>query len=248
MTEAKQTAADLRRERLTEETVLELGTTLALTDKTGHRIGALTLRAPSLGMTLYIARQARALEMDSEMLRLNPALESARQVEIHRAEVVSLIATAALWGRDEVIGDSRSRRSVERQLARLADDALSSLLLAVMQPVDVSELLKLHRLDKEREYLRRAVNARSAGSTLDFGGLTIWGGIIDSACERYGWTMDYVLWGISLANLQMLMADRPTSVYLTDKERRGVHVPSDRSDVIRAEDADPATLAKLFHH
>jgi len=31
--------------------------------------------------------------------------------------------------------------------------------------------------------------------------------LIDPLLERYGWTYDYALWGISLVNVQMLMAD-----------------------------------------
>lgn len=33
-----------------------------------------------------------------------------------------------------------------------------------------------------------------------FGGKSIWGALIDAACERYGWTFDYVVWGISYNN------------------------------------------------
>ena len=52
------------------------------------------------------------------------------------------------------------------------------------------------------------------------GGKSIYGLLIDFACQRYGWTMDYVLWGISYVNLNMLFADDITTVYLSDEERK----------------------------
>ena len=44
--------------------------------------------------------------------------------------------------------------------------------------------------------------------------------LIDFACQRYGWTMDYVLWSISYVNLRMLLEDAITTVYLSDDERK----------------------------
>ena len=37
-------------------------------------------------------------------------------------------------------------------------------------------------------------------SSIAFGGKSIWGTLIDAACERYGWSYQYVLWGISYSN------------------------------------------------
>lgn len=48
----------------------------------------------------------------------------------------------------------------------------------------------------------------------------LYGLLIDFACQRYGWTMDYVLWGISYVNLNMLFADAITTVYLSEEERK----------------------------
>ncbi len=58
------------------------------------------------------------------------------------------------------------------------------------------------------------------GTLSDAYGKSIYGLLIDFACQRYGWTMDYVLWGISYVNLNMLFADAITTVYLSDEERK----------------------------
>ena len=47
--------------------------------------------------------------------------------------------------------------------------------------------------------------------------------------------MDYVMWGISYANLKMLMADAITTVYLSEDERKKLNIYDD-SEVINADD------------
>ena len=44
--------------------------------------------------------------------------------------------------------------------------------------------------------------------------------MIDFACQRYGWTMNHLLWEISYANLKMLIADAITTIYLSEEERK----------------------------
>ena len=45
-----------------------------------------------------------------------------------------------------------------------------------------------------------------SGADSTYGGRSIWGQI-DTIAERYKWTVDYILWGISWANLQLMMSD-----------------------------------------
>ena len=47
--------------------------------------------------------------------------------------------------------------------------------------------------------------------------------------------MEYVVWGISYANLQMLMADSITSVYLSPEERKKLGI-TDNLEIINADD------------
>jgi len=39
------------------------------------------------------------------------------------------------------------------------------------------------------------------------GGRSIWGSLLDVVLQKYHWTLDYLLWGISFQNIQMLLAD-----------------------------------------
>lgn len=66
--------------------------------------------------------------------------------------------------------------------------------------------------------------AKESNNTYTFGGKSIYGTLIDAACERYKWTFDYVVWEISYTNLQLLLKDKVNSLYLTDEEMKNVHI------------------------
>ncbi len=53
------------------------------------------------------------------------------------------------------------------------------------------------------------------GST--YGGRSIWGQI-DTIAERYKWSLDYILWGVSWANIQLMMADALRTDYKSKGE------------------------------
>ena len=74
---------------------------------------------------------------------------------------------------------------------------------------DQEKFTKYYHLDVEQRYMQRAHQAK----------------------DHYGWTMEYVVWGISLINLNMLMADKVVSVYLSKEESRKAAVPQNRNIV-----------------
>lgn len=73
--------------------------------------------------------------------------------------------------------------------------------------------------------MKRVVAVKEDTNTYQFGGVSIYGSIIDSACERYGWSFDYVVWEISYTNLQLMLKDSVKSVYLTDEEAKRCAIP-----------------------
>ena len=53
-----------------------------------------------------------------------------------------------------------------------------------------------------------------------FGGRTLFGRLIDTACERYGWSYEYVVWGLPREVLELMLRDRQTALTISDDERR----------------------------
>ena len=87
--------------------------------------------------------------------------------------------------------------------------------------------------------------AQKSQNDFSFGCKSIYGTLIDTACERYGWSYDYVMWGISLINLQLMLADRMQNIYLTDDEKKKVSAGLlDGGETINAD--DKANMEKIL--
>jgi hypothetical protein len=50
------------------------------------------------------------------------------------------------------------------------------------------------------------------------GGRSIWGNTFHVLIEKFGWTLDYILWGISFVNIQMILLDAPE--YFSDNGKK----------------------------
>lgn len=75
-------------------------------------------------------------------------------------------------------------------------------------------LLKFYALYSiDTDVKAKQAKHRGSGSGRAIGGRSLWGGLLDIACAKYGWTLHYVLWEISYLNLNMMLADAITVDY-----------------------------------
>lgn len=83
-----------------------------------------------------------------------------------------------------------------------------------------------YAVDKRSEHPEKHKGSR--------GGKTIWGSIAGIA-KSFGYTVDYILWGVSWVNLQMMMSDMPWYDY--DKTN---------DDVVEVAPEDEINMLKKF--
>ncbi|MBR1525195.1 MAG: hypothetical protein IJ640_00850 [Prevotella sp.] len=195
----------------------------------GYQAGGQTfyMYPPSLGTTFLIERLLK--ENAEENYSNGSLLKLLMAVRKNKAAAVKLIAICSFCDRADACKTGLLKER-EEAIKGVKDDVLMQLILSFTAwTKDVPEFIKHFGLDKEQEYIKRCYDVKDKNDgSLTFNGRTAYGTIIDVACERYGWTMEYVVWGISLNNLQMLMADHVVSVYMTTKERAKSGVPKDR--------------------
>ena len=154
---------------------------------------------------------------------------------VKRKEFIKIIAYYTL-PKDECLDLGKVERRC-KELRRLKAHQAASLLSIVLSMDKGSEIRKHYGFDDEAKRLAAVMKAKSQdGNNVVFGGCTVWGSLIDFVAERYGWTLDYILWGISYANLSLLMEDHVRSVYLTDEELKKARLPKDNVRV-KADDA-----------
>lgn len=145
-------------------------------------------------------------------------------VTARRNEVLRVVALHTM-ARKQDMTDEKHILDVMYSLGKgLEDDELAALLVIIVRRQgNLARIIRESGIAEDKERMRELQKAKGENpNSVQFGGMTIYGRLIDEACHRYGWTLDYVLWGISSANLQLMMTDQRTSIYLTDAELKNV--------------------------
>lgn len=204
------------------------------------------IRPLSLGKTLLLARYNGALNLMGAAKAKDPQKALLRMC-VKQKEVVAGIVAIYIT---EKVGDLFDDDVMAERRKFLQDNLtpvqMATLLELYYEEKSADYYVKALGIDKEREKRRKAEKAKDPSSSIVCGGVSLLGGFIDMACERYGWTYQYVLWGISYNVLQTMMADVIQTVYLSDKERKRAHISTD-GIVIKADDPRNADIiAKIF--
>lgn len=192
----------------------------------GFEIGgeSFALYPASLGKTLLLSRIIKEIGVEKDILKLNPYLEALRIVHEKRESVARLIAYHTAKTKEDVFNEFEMRRRMKLFTEHMEDDDMATLFLTSFTRDNVEDFKKFFRMEKERERMSKAQRARDTRGSYFFGGLSLYGSLIDRACERYGWSFEYVVWGISFANLQMMLEDQHVCIYLNKDERKKAHI------------------------
>ncbi len=146
-------------------------------------------------------------------------------------DIYRIVALQLSNTRHELLNASYQEETKEYLKAHLTPTEVCTLFLNLKTFEDVSKYQDELGITTELMRMERVSKVKEAGGSVSFCGCSLWGTLIDQAAERYGWTLDYILWGITFANLQMLLADHPKTMYLTEKERKQAHVSTDRKRI-----------------
>ena len=193
------------------------------------------LYPPTLGKSYLLSRLTNGLEVNKQILSSNPYLEAYRLASEKKELVCRILAYHSLKRKCDIQNEGMVSQRADYFRKKLNDEELAQLLVMTFSQENVSEYIVHLGLDKEHAERNRIMAIKKNTCNLSFCGKSTYGTIIDWACQRYGWSMEYVVWGISYANLQMLMADSITSVYLSPEERKKLGI-TDNLEIINADD------------
>lgn len=187
----------------------------------GFNIGSqqFYLYPPTLGITYHLARLFKSLEADARLISANPYLEAIRLCT-EKKEIVCRILSNYTFNQKEDVFDGSKVEARAKEFSELAAEELATIFTIVLSGDNTEEFIKYFGIDKERLERSRIAAVKKDNSSVTFGGNSTYGTLIEFACQRYGWTMDYVMWGISYANLKMIMADAITTIYLSEEDRK----------------------------
>lgn len=191
----------------------------------------------TLGKDMLLKQYVRALEEMSGKGAENLQQMALRAVFWQKGDVLRIISLYTLCRKEDLLDeDVISGRIVDLD-SRLENEEIAALLVICLESrSDAASLMRDSGLEAQRENMRTLQKVKKQNpNCIPFGGLTVYGRLVDVACERYGWTLEYVLWGISLTNLQMMLADQMTSVFLTKEELKELNSDDEEID---ADDPD----------
>lgn len=193
---------------------------------------------PTLGKMLAVAPIWEKLK-PSQLAKIDGTLEAMRLCVEHKTDVCRLIAYYTLIHKADILSATKAS-----EVGKFFEDTLStedlSKILLLLPNTDIEDLLRGLNLDKEAEERRKIFsykNNTGDGRSVVYGGKSIYGSLIVPAAKNFGYTLDYILWGISYANLKMMLADEVTDMYLTKEEVSKLHVKTDKT-VINADDKE----------
>ena len=189
----------------------------------------------TLGKTYLLARLFKSLDANNDVITTNPYLEALRLCQEKKEVVCRILSYYTFASKEDVFNSLKVDTRAKLFSDNLDNEELSTLFVLILSGDNTEEYVRYFGIDKERQERKRISEVKGDGSSITFGGNSAYGTLIDFACQRYGWTMDYVVWGISYANLKMLMADAITTIYLSEEERKKLNIYDD-SEVINADD------------
>lgn len=154
-----------------------------------------------------------------------------------KREAAKFIALCTFRGKQMLNGtDLEHRTSIFAK--NLNTEEMATLILAILNMEKTQDAIIQLGIDKEQDTARRIsdIKNRQGNNSITTGGVSLYGSLISAACEKYGWTYDECVWGISYANLRLMLADSVNTHVLDEKERRLVNVPRPGEKVVDAGD------------
>lgn len=224
-----------------EKQIIEMYIADAIQEKPyGFEVGSkrFYLYPITLGKMQFLQSHIKALDMNLDNVMKSPYLVALQKVKDKKDEVLYIVAANTIKNKEELFDTNLLLDRINDLSENCNDEDLATLLVICLTKENkYDSFLKHFGIDKDRERMRRVAEAKKdSDTTYTFGGLSIYGTMIDVACERYHWTFDYVVWGISFINLQMLLADHITTIYLTEEEKKNCHVANRNGNDVDAGD------------
>lgn len=192
------------------------------------------LYPPTLGVSQLVGGLVAQMRINDDNLKTSPVVELTRICIAHKDICLRIIAYSVLRGK-RCLNEMRVRNVISHLEHNTEVEDIVMLLQIILSARTVNDIQSHFGIDNDLREYERISRAKHPSGTYVYCGKSIWGNLISSLAEKYGWTLDYILWGISLDNLNMLLADAPKTIYLSEDEVKELH-PRRDADTICVDD------------
>lgn len=176
----------------------------------------------TLGKLFLTQRMVKNMEVNDTILRQDISLEALRLAKEKREECLTLIYYHISKTKEEVFDVVRMNETKAFFDENMSDEDIASLLIMILTADKTEEFFEHLGIKEEQRRLNAVMRVKKSKNSVTFGGKSQFGLLLDTACERYGWTKDYVVWEVDYASLRLMIADKINSVFLSDEEVKRV--------------------------
>lgn len=177
----------------------------------------------TLAKTLILKSYLEALELDMRMLGLDPHVECLRLVETKKDVCSEILAIHATPNTRKDLYNLSGMRTRRRVMGSLKPEHLAALLMIVLTSGNIGKIMSHYGMEEEREHMAEVIKVKkkSERNTLTFGGKTLIGTFICQLKEM-GYRDEEIVFEQSYDYLQLVLADRLSTIYLSNEEMESV--------------------------
>lgn len=159
----------------------------------------LCLYPSTLGKMQILKNLYLSMDVNMELLAINPFVEMLRICQEKMESVCQVIAYSTFNDRKSIMDLEKVLRRARLFQDEASVEDLATILTIILSGDKIEEFIRYFGIDADREMKTRISRIKGEGSSITFGGKSIYGLLIDFACQRYGWTMDYVLGELAMS-------------------------------------------------
>ena len=200
----------------------------------------------TLGKTLLMQRIVNSVGIRTENMNTDINLELLRVIDSNKGLCCDLMAYMTARNDYYDVFDVEAFLKRKKKFEVLGNEELASFIATVLTYDKTETFIKHLGIDKEQGDMKKVMDVKSKNNknSFSFGGVSLYGTLIDIAMERYGMAKRQVVWELDYTSLRILLADKMTSVLVTDDERRKINVSSDRR---RIDGDDKDTMLRIIN-
>lgn len=197
----------------------------------------------TLAKTFRLQRLMDGLSIDGKILRRNAYLEALRLAETDKRRCCQILAIHATPNTYKDMWNSQAIASRRNTFETMSHENIASLLIYALTWDKTDSIIRDLGIDKERERLNKAleIKRKNGKNNLQFGGITIFGTFIGQLKEM-GYSDNEILYEYGYTYLRLMIADKVTSLYLTDEELQ--ELPTENGGKL-IDGNDPAAFDQL---
>lgn len=199
----------------------------------------------TLGVSQLVGRIMEKLAINRELLNINPVAESYRLCSKHKDEILRIIAYSTIKSKAHILDDFFVEDRI-RKLSVMSTDDMARLLILILTRDNVKQYRTVLGIKENLDERSRVLKVKSMANSFDFGGKSLYGALIDAAANRYGWTYDYIVWGVSIANLTLMLEDQVSSIYLSDEEMKNLGMSDNKGAIDAGDPSNGAIIDKML--